>query len=493
VLLKSSAMKSPEYLLEFEIEEARRLGYEIVDRMVAYQQRLPELPVLQIGGIEHLGAALLEPMPAGPNDPISILDRIESEIVSRTNHETHPRFFAFIPGPSNFAAALAEFLRAGYNFFAGSWLEGSGPAMVELTTLNWVRQLAGYPETAQGTFLSGGSLANLSAIVTARDHLLKREDYSRAVIYGSDQTHLSIDRALRILGFGKDQLRRLSSHDSYCLQIGELEECIAKDRRAGLQPFCVIANAGTTNTGAIDPLSEMADLCAREKLWLHADGAFGASAIFSAKGRKLLSGLERTDSFSLDPHKWLFQPFDCGILIVREGAHLRHAFQVREDEAEYLQDARNVKGEINLWDYSPELTRPFRALKVWMTLQIFGARAVEAAIDRTLELAEIAEQAIKSLPDWEIVTPAQMAILTFRYAPVNLRGGTHGARLDVMNRAIAGKMQQDAFALVLTTELKGSTVLRMCTINPRTTVEDVEKTVAALQKSAEKVLSSTAS
>ncbi len=480
-------MKSPAYLLEFEKEEARRLGYEIVDRLVAYQERLPELPVVRVGRAERLDAALKEPLPDDPSAPQSILDRIEAEIVSVTNHETHPRFFAFIPGPSNFAAALAEFLRTGYNFFAGSWLEGSGPAMVELTTLNWFRQLAGYPETAQGTFLSGGSLANLSAIVTARDHLLKPEDYPRAVIYGSDQTHSSIDRALRILGFGRNQLRKLPSDGHFRLQLAELEERIARDRRAGVVPFCVIANAGTTNTGAIDPLVEMGELCSRENLWLHADGAYGAAAIFSAKGRKLLKGLDRTDSFSLDPHKWLFQPFDCGMLIVRDGTHLKHAFHVREDEAEYLQDARNSEGEINLWDYSPELTRPFRALKVWMTLQMFGAKAVEAAIDRTLELAEIAEREIRKLPHWEIVTKAQMAVLTFRFAPAHLRNGMHEDRLSAINRAIAASMQQEAFALVLTTELRGTTVLRMCTINPRTTVQDLEKTIAALQECAAKI------
>jgi aromatic-L-amino-acid/L-tryptophan decarboxylase len=487
MLLRFSSMKSPEYLLEFEKEEARRLGYEIVDRLVAYQERLTELPVVRLGQASQLDSALREALPVGPKDPISILNRIESEIVSITNHETHPRFFAFIPGPSNFAAVLAEFLRTGYNFFAGSWLEGSGPAIVELTTLNWFRQLAGYPETARGTFLSGGSLANLSALVTARDHLLKREEYSRAVFYGSDQTHSSIHRALRILGFGSDQFRRLPSDENFRMKLDELEDCVARDRRTGLIPFCVIANAGTTNTGAIDPLTEMAEFCTREKLWLHADGAFGAAVIFSTKGRKLLSGLEGTNSFSLDPHKWLFQPFDCAILMVRDGIHLRRAFHVRDDEAEYLQDARNDESDINLWDYSPELTRPFRALKVWMTLQMFGAKAVEAAIDRTFELAEIAEREIRKLPDWEIVTAAQMAVLTFRYAPTSLRGGNHGARLDALNRAIASRMQKEAFALVLTTELRGKTVLRMCTINPRTTVEDLEGTVAALQDCAEKI------
>jgi aromatic-L-amino-acid decarboxylase len=480
-------MKSREYLLEFEKEEARRLGHEVVDRLVAYQQQLPELPVVRLAWPELLATRLNEPLPQEPKNAFSVLDRIQEEIVSVTNHETHPRFFSFIPGPSNFAAALAEFIRTGYNFFAGSWLEGSGPAIVELSTLNWFRQLAGYPETARGTFLSGGSLANLSAIVIARDQLLRQKDFPRAVIYGSDQTHSSIDRALRILGFARDQIRKLPSDENFRLKLGEFERQVKKDRDSGLIPFCVIANAGTTNTGAIDPLPAMADFCEREKLWLHADGAFGAAAIFSTKGRKLLDGLERTDSFSLDPHKWLFQPFDCGMLMVRDGAHLRHSFHVREDEAEYLQDARNGDGEINLWDYSPELTRPFRALKVWMTVQIFGARAIESAIDRTFELAEIAEGEFRKLPDWEVVTGAQMAILTFRYAPANMKGAAHVDRLNAMNRAIAANMQRIAFALVLTTELRGVTVLRMCTINPRTTVEDIQKTVAALDECAEQL------
>ena len=481
-------MKYPDYLLELTPEEARSLGYAIVDRLLAYQARLSDLPVVRNKTPQELQSALWEALPVMPKDPITVLDRIEKEIFSSTNHETHPRFFAFIPGPSNLVSALAELLRTGYNVFAGSWLEGSAPAIAELVTLDWICKLAGYPETASGTFLSGGSLANLSALVTARDAVLQPQDYLHAVIYGSDQTHSSILRAMRILGFQKDQFRRLPSDNEYRLPPDRLRRAIQQDRAAGKIPFCVIANAGTTNTGAIDPLASIADICAEEKLWLHADGAYGASALFCERGRTLLRGLERTDSFTLDPHKWLFQPFDCAVLLVRDSKALRHAFHVREDEAEYLQDARGKEEEINLWDYSPELTRPFRALKLWMSLQVFGADAFTAAIERTFYLAEFAEQQLLADVLWEITTPAHMAVITFRAVPANWKANSSDAtvkkKIDALNRAVAARMQAEGFALVLSTELRGQTVLRLCTINPRTTEDDIRKTIDALAEAA---------
>jgi aromatic-L-amino-acid decarboxylase len=484
-------MKSPDYLLELTPDESRALGYAIVDRLLAYQARLQDLPVLRVDSNADLRAALWDPLPARPIDPLAVLDRVEKQILASSNHETHPRFFAFIPAPSNFVGALAEFLRTGYNIFSGSWLEGSGPAIAELVTLDWIRQLAGFPESAGGTFLSGGSLANLSAIVTARDGLLSPEQVPQAVIYGSDQTHSSIARAMRILGFQKHQLRILPSDSNFRLPPASLYAAIREDRTAGRIPFCLIANAGTTNTGAIDPLPGLADICSREKLWLHADGAYGAAALFSAKGRALLAGIERADSFSLDPHKWLFQPFDCAVLVVRDRNLLRHAFHVREDEAEYLQDARGGEDEINLWDYSPELTRPFRALKLWMSLQVFGADAFAAAIERTMYLAEFAEKVLRADSHWEIVSPAAMAIVTFRYVPEELHSNeasdeVTAKRIDAINRNIAALMQEQAFALVLSTGLRGKTVLRLCTINPRTTEDDISKTVAALTECARK-------
>jgi glutamate/tyrosine decarboxylase-like PLP-dependent enzyme len=484
-------MNAPDYLLELPPDDARVLAHSIVDRLLDYQTRLNDLPVVHVESQDALRAALWEPLPAKPHDPAAVLDRVEDSILASTNHETHPRFFAFIPGPSNFVGALAEFVRCGYNIFSGSWLEGAGPAIAELVTLDWIRQLAGYPESAGGTFLSGGSLANLSAIVTARDSRLSPDQFPHAVIYGSDQAHSSIARAMRILGFQKHQFRCLPSDAEFRLPPESLQAAIREDRSAGRIPFCLIANAGATNTGAIDPLADLGQICSGEKLWMHADGAYGAAALFSARGRALLRGIEHADSFSLDPHKWLFQPFDCAVLLVRDRHKLRHAFHVCEDEAEYLQDARGHEAEINLWDYSPELTRPFRALKLWMSLQVFGADAFASAIDRTMYLAEFAEQKLRAHPQWEITTPAKMAIVTFRYVPDDLRGAPSdnaetAKRIDAINRNIASRMQEQAFALVLSTGLRGKTVLRLCTINPRTTESDIGKTVENLTENARK-------
>jgi glutamate/tyrosine decarboxylase-like PLP-dependent enzyme len=245
---------------------------------------------------------------------------------------------------------------------------------------------------------------------------------------------------MRILGFQKHQLRRLPSDHACRLVPDLLQSGVQEDRAKGLAPFCVIANAGTTNTGAIDPLNDIANLCQQENLWLHADGAYGAAALFSAKGRALLAGIERSDSFSLDPHKWLFQPFDCALLMVRDRSALRRAFHVREDEAEYLQDARGREQGINLWDYSPELTRPFRALKVWMSLQVFGAEAFAAAIERTMRLAEFAEAQLREVPVGDYFR-AQMAVVTFRCAPESWP-----AEVDALNRGIAARMQEEGFA-----------------------------------------------
>jgi aromatic-L-amino-acid decarboxylase len=483
---KMACMKNLDVSLELSQEKARELGHALVEHLVEYQARVATLPVVKVESTAELHRAIWEQLPARGSDPLAVLERIKKSVLSSTNHETHPRFFAFVPGPSNLVGAYADFLRTGYNIFAGSWLEGSGPAMVELVTLDWIRKLAGYPEKAGGIFLSGGSLANLSALVTARDALLKPEEFSRAVVYGSDQTHSSLLRAMRILGWQKNQFRRLESDAAFRVRPEEVRRAIQEDRAARLTPFCVIANAGTTNTGAIDPMAELADVCAEEKVWLHADGAYGAGALFCARGRELLRGIERADSFTLDPHKWLFQPFDCALLMVRNRATLRHAFHVREDEAEYLQDARAGEEEVNLWDYSPELTRPFRALKLWMSLQVFGADAFATALERTFYLAEYAEKQLRARNNWKIASPAQMAVVTFRYVPHGHADGSveTARRIDALNRAIAARMQEQGFALVLTTELRGQTVLRLCTINPRTTEEDIAKTVEALDEHA---------
>jgi glutamate/tyrosine decarboxylase-like PLP-dependent enzyme len=331
--------------------------------------------------------------------------------------------------------------------------------------------VCGLPDSAGGLFVSGGSMANLTALAAAMH--VRLEGAQRAIVYCSDQTHSSIERGLRILGFGRDQLRRIGSDARFRLDLRALSSAVEADRSRGNVPFCVVANAGTTNTGAVDPLPELATFCRKESLWLHVDGAYGASAVFCARGRELLEGLGQADSLALDPHKWLFQPYEIGCVLVRNSRWLKDAFHILP---EYLLDTTGKDDEINFSDYGVQLTRGFRALKLWMSLQVFGRSAFAEALDRGFELAELAEAVVGEMPDWEVVTAAQMGVVTFRYSPQT----AVPARWDGLNRELVGAMVADGYAMISSTTLRGKTVLRMCTINPRTTEADIRGTLARL-------------
>jgi glutamate/tyrosine decarboxylase-like PLP-dependent enzyme len=264
------------------------------------------------------------------------------------------------------------------------------------------------------------------------------------------------------------------------LLLPELRQAVAEDRAAGKEPFCVIANAGTTNTGAVDPLNELADFCAEESLWLHVDGAYGAAAALCERGKKLLAGIERADSLSLDPHKWLFQPFEIGCVLMRDARLLKKTFHTM---AEYLEDTKRIEEEeINYFDYGPQLTRSFRALKLWLSLKTFGATAFRQAIEHGFALAEFAESILRqsSPPSgcWQIVTPATMGIVTFRFTAPGLSDG----ETNEIHRRMVEAMAEDGFAFANSTALRGQTVMRLCTINPRTTEEDIRATIQKLEQ-----------
>src|SRR2546423_3407763 len=289
----------------------RQLGYRVVDILVRHFADMRDSPVGAKGTPRDLMARFAGPPPENPTGTAELLARLERDVFPNNLHVDHPRFFAFVPGPGNFVSTMADALASGFNVVNGTWLGGSAAAAIELTVIDWFRRFCGFPETAGGLFVSGGSAANLTALHAARTTKLG-ERIDKATIYFSDQTHYSVERALRVLGFAREQFRKIVSDNAFHLPVESLREAIRVDRAAGLQPFCLVANAGTTNTGAVDPLSDLADLCAKEGMWFHADGAYGAAAIICERGRQKLAGLERVDSLSLDPHKWLFQPFQCG-------------------------------------------------------------------------------------------------------------------------------------------------------------------------------------
>jgi glutamate/tyrosine decarboxylase-like PLP-dependent enzyme len=441
----------------------RELGYRVVDLIAEHFSRGRDEPVGRKGEPAVLRPAFLGSPPVEPVPVGEILSRLERDVFPNTLNIAHPRFFAFVPGPSNFVSVMADALAAGFNVFNGSWLGGSGAAAMELAVIDWFRQWCGFPESAGGLFVSGGSMANLTALAAAR-HARLEDRTAGAVIYYSDQTHSSIDRALRVIGFLPEQIRRIASDDGFRLPMETLARSIREDRAAGLRPFAVIANAGTTSTGAIDPLREIAEFCRAENLWMHVDGAYGAAAVICERGKRLLAGIELADSLSFDPHKWLFQPIECGCVLLRDAGLLKAAYRIMP---EYLADVHRNVAEVNPCDYGIQLTRGFRALKVWMSVSYFGMEAFRAGVSRGFELAELAERKLRSMDAWEVVTPAQMGVVCFR------RRDAEEAFYPKMHDA----MLEGGFALATSTVLNGRTVLRLCTINPRTTEADVEGTL----------------
>jgi glutamate/tyrosine decarboxylase-like PLP-dependent enzyme len=455
--------------IELPAEEMRRIGYRTIDLIVDHLASLGASSTGRKALGSDLGPLFEFDPPEQPAGFDAALATVVRDVLSNTVHVNHPRFFAFVPGPGNYVGVLADAIAAGFNVFNGTWFAGSGPAALELGVVDWLRRCCGMPEGTGGLFVSGGSVANMSALAIARRAVLN-DRIADATVYFSDQTHSSVERALRILGFLPEQLRPVASDDAFRLTVPALEHAVSMDRAAGLRPFCVVANAGTTNTGAIDPLPELAEYTRREGMWLHVDGAYGAAAAVSERGRALLDGMGGADSLSLDPHKWLFQPFECGCFLVRDAGLMKETFQIMPD---YLQDVHRY-AEVHPCDYGIQLTREFRALKLWLSLQVLGAAAFRAAIGHGFEMAELAERLLRER-EWVIESAAQMGIVCFRRD-----GGS-----DELHLHLVHAMLEDGFAALTSTNLRGRVVLRMCTINPRTTAKDIEDTIARLERFAE--------
>ena len=465
--------------LQLSRDDMRQMGYQVIDTLVDYFDRQSTVRATNLMDVDAVRAIASEALPIEGLPWPEVLEQFDRQVISSLSHVDHPRNFAFIPLASNFVGAMADTLAAGYNIFNAVYKQGESASEIERVTVDWLRQIFGMPKETGGIFVSGGSVANLSALAVARQVQLAG-DMRDAVAYCSDQMHFVVSRAMRILGFAPHQLRNIASDSDFRLSLPDLERSIAADRTAGKRPFCVIATAGTTNTGAVDPLAELADLCQQEDLWLHVDGAYGAAASLTERGKKALVGMERAHSLAMDAHKWMFQPIECGCVLVRNRHWLSQTFK---DSPELLKDVEQEGEELNYMYMGIQLTRHFRALKLWMSLKVFGFNAMRRAIERGFELAELAESLLRDAGKWEIVTPAQMAIVTFRYIPRN----SDWLLANEVTNALVMALARDGFAFASSTKLRGKTVLRMCTNNPRTTPDDLKETVNLMGRLATKL------
>jgi glutamate/tyrosine decarboxylase-like PLP-dependent enzyme len=436
---------------------------------------MPEAGVGTSADRATMEALFNEPPPEQGMDFTRLLADVRDKILHHALRPNHPRFLAFIPSAPSFASILGDCLAGGANLFAGVWLEAAAATQIEITVLDWFKQLLGLPASTQGLLTSGGSEANLIALVAARERLTF-PDRARSVLYASEERHWSIDRAVNIIGMGPDQLcARLPCDTNQSLRVDALEEAVKRDREAGRIPWLILANAGATNTGSIDPLAELAGLRDRHQLWLHVDAAYGWPAVLTAEGQAALAGIERADSITLDPHKWFAQTFEAGCLLVRQGDLLTQAFQMRPA---YLQDVTPAEDEINFCDRGIALTRRFRALKIWFSIKLLGLAWFRKLVAHSCALADYAQALLERNPAFEITSPRRLSIVCFRYIPD--RPQLSPAQTDALQIAIAEELRRTGRAFLSTTRLHGRNTLRFCLVNARTTAADVEEIVRLL-------------
>jgi aromatic-L-amino-acid/L-tryptophan decarboxylase len=433
---------------------------------------------------QEMESLLRESPPEAGMDLMQLLADFRGKILSHAYRTNHPRFLAFIPGAPMYASVLGDCLADGANVFAGVWLEAAAPTQIEIIVLDWFKQFLGYPSETRGLLTSGGSEANLTALVTARERL-SFADRSRAVLYASQHRHWSVDRAVKIIGMRPEQIRPLPCDAEFRLHVDALDEAVKEDLQAGRLPWLVVANAGATNTGSVDPLHELAEFSSRHGLWLHVDAAYGWSAVLTHEGKASLRGIERADSITLDPHKWFAQTFEVGCLLVRHGSLLAQTFMMRP---EYMQDVVPDEDQINFCDHGIALTRRFRALKIWFSIKLLGIGWFRRLVEHSCALAEFAQAILESHGCFEITSPRKLGIVCFRYLPSGYQGSQE--QLDLLQQSINEELTRTGRAFLSTTRLHGRTTLRFCFVNWRTTAADVEEIVGLLKTIGDRISTS---
>jgi aromatic-L-amino-acid decarboxylase len=447
------------YPLEPDAAQMRDLVDRAMERIVAHVESLPSQPAMNVDGATEYARALIEPLPQRGQSYDELLAFLFDEAIPRTFTSAGPGYLAYVPGGGLFHAAVADLISNAVNRYVGVCAAAPALAQIEANVVRWFCEIVGFPRGSGGVLTTGGSLANFTSVVTARKAMLP-DDFMRGTLYCSSQIHHSFQKAANLAGFPYANIRELPVDEQFRIRIDALEEAIARDRADGWTPFLIAGSAGTTPTGAVDDLAEMARVAREQKLWFHVDGAYGALFMLTERGRAVLRGIEQADSLILDPHKTLFLPFGTGAVLVRDARALHRAHSLHAD---YLPDMQESDELVDFCEISPELSRDFRGLRVWLPLKMFGIAPFREQLDEKLDLMDFTMRELRNIDDIEIIAEPQLTICAFR-----VRGD------DNRNRAMLARINARKRVMLTPAILGGRFVIRIAIGSHRTHRDRVE-------------------
>jgi len=481
-------------------EAFRKVGYRAIDMIADYFKSLPDAPVFPLRSSSEIEELFREPLPEEGQEPDAILDDWNARVLPNVTHLGSPRYFGYVQGSGSMMGILAEALAASINQNVGAWKPAPAATEIERRTISWLAELIGFEPVCGGLFLSGGTMANFTALLTAlrntssydpnADGLGGHAQGSRFRLYMSDhEGHVSIKRCADLLNLGRDAIRLVPSLEDFTMDVQALADMVDDDRHRGDVPFCVIGQAGSVNVGAIDPLDAIGAVCRERGLWFHVDGASGAVGAMLPEKRHLYRGMEQADSITLDPHKWLYISFECGCLLVRDGEKLRRTFSMT---APYLRGTVPTKYTgLDYLEHGPQMSRGFHALKVWMTMKHYGVDGYRKLLRQNIRCAQRLHELAGHSSDFEVLHSPTLFIYSFRYAPTAYQREAENnpasrteieERLDLLNQRIADEIQASGVAFVMTSSVRGRTVLRFSICSHRTTLADIERVFDHLQR-----------
>ena len=449
--------------LEPDSGQRARHNQQVMDYANGFLQKLPGLKTFQPGG----EARLLPEMPVSeqPYPMEQVLEALAADVDFNGINPASGGHLGYIPGGGQYYAALGDYLADVFNRYAGVSYASPGAVQLEKSLIRWMGDLVGYPAGAAGDLTSGGSIANLMGVVAARDAAeLQGSELETSPIYLTEQVHHCVDKAIRIAGLGECPRRIIPMDAGYRMDAESLAATIQKDKTAGYRPWLIVASAGTTDTGSVDPLQTIADIAAFHGTWFHVDAAYGGFFMLSERARGALNGIGHSDSVVIDPHKGLFLPYGSGAILVRDGASLHKAHYY---DAHYMQDAKTNEQDLSPADLSPELSRPFRGLRMWLPLMLCGLASFRAALDEKLLLAKYFHQKLRALPGWEVGPEPDLSVVTYRYLPET-------GDADEFNRRLLKAIHDDGRVFVSSTVLNGTFVLRLAVLHFRSHREQVD-------------------